>query len=277
MKSTIISQMYFDKMYPTEEEYNKIDLCSSTFLLDAGDFYCKKANVIEREMLIKGIKFLAFRIKAIDEIKEANRTWRNKASIMTLRIGSEERKRMREHNLGKPNLARKFENEVSNILETRKAELVENKKKVEGRKKMELEDLRKKSELDKNLIECLIIANQNKAQVNPVSGKVDFTNLLLNIKKDRDDVTKNKAEDFFSQLSKSRADPKRLKRNEFTAIASMFYRTGWIVKKMTFADWLRTLSEFYDRPIPTYKETQVKDCIEVLKRKAPFLEKLPFV
>jgi len=276
MEYGLISEMFFGRLYPSEE-YSKIDLFSSTFLGDALAFYCKKANENEREGLIKGIELLAHRIKEIDEINEVNRTWRYMASTRSLRIGIEEGRRKQDLALGKPNLARKFENEVSNILEIRQTEILENKIKEEARRKKKLEDLRKKSENDKNLIDSLIIANQNISQAISVSGKVDLTNLLLNVKKDRDNVTRNKAENILSQLSKSRADPKRLKGNEFTAIASMLYRTGWIVKKMTFADWLRAFSEAYQRPTPRYKETQVKVFIESVIIKAPFLKELPFM
>jgi hypothetical protein len=140
MKSNIISQMYFGRLYPSEE-YNKIDLCSSTFLLDAGDFYRKKANENEREMLIKGIKLLAHSIKEIEEINEAERTWINLASSRALRMAVEEHRQKQNLDLGEPNIARIFDNEVSNILETRIAELEENRRKDDERKEKEHDKL----------------------------------------------------------------------------------------------------------------------------------------
>ena len=273
MKNDIFKTMFFSGLYPTEEQV-KIDLCSRDFYRDALDFYRSKANEYQRTDLIAGIKFLSAQIRTHDELTLATDEWKSCTTSMNVKEIFAGVIAVRKSKL---NLVTQFRDNVGLILENRKVWLDNKKARLDDRKKKELENLREKSENDKVLIDSLIIANQNNARATLVPGKVDFTILLLNIKKDRDDVTRNKAEDFFSQLNESRSDPKKVNGKEFTAIASMFYNTGWIVKNKSFAKWLRALSEFYDRPIPTYKETQVKDCIEDLKRKAPFLEKLPFV
>jgi len=273
LKNDIFYTMFFSGLHlPDEQE--KIDLCSRDFYLNALDFYRSKANEHQRTDLIAGIKFLSAQIRTYDELTFASDEWKSCATSMNIKeifagvIAARE---------SKPNLVTQFRDKVGLILENRKVWLDNKKARLDERKKKELKNLREKSENDKVLIDSLIIANQNNTQATPVPEKVDFTRLLLNVKKDRDNETRNKAENILSQLSKSRADPKRLKGNEFTAIASMLYRTGWIVKKMTFADWLRTFSEAYQRPLPKYKETQVKVCIESVIIKSPFLKELPFV
>lgn len=82
---------------------------------------------------------------------------------------------------------------------------------------------------------------------------------------------------IIGELNESKVNPQKAKGKEFTAVASILYHTGWITKNTTFADCLRTFSMAYNRSMPTYKETQVKECIDAVKRKAPFLDKLPFV
>jgi hypothetical protein len=77
-----------------------------------------------------------------------------------------------------------------------------------------------------------------------------------------------------AEINESSLNPHRAKGKDFTAIASILYNTGWVSKNTTFADWLREFSDAYKRPIPTYKESQVKDSVEFARRKAPFLDKL---
>ena len=272
LKNDIFYTMFFSGLHlPDEQE--KIDLCSRDFYLNALDFYRSKANEYQRTDLIAGIKFLSAQIRTHDELTFASDEWKSCATSMNIKeifagvIAARE---------SKPNLVTQFRDKVGLILENRKVWLDNKKARLDERKKKELENLREKSEKDKVLIDSLIIANQNNARATLVPGKVDFTILLLNIKKDRDDVTRNKAEDFFSQLNESRSDPKKVNGKEFTAIASILYNTGWVVNINTFTAWLLLLSNACNRvKKPNYKESGVKDSVKQIKQKYQFLDSLP--
>ena len=78
------------------------------------------------------------------------------------------------------------------------------------------------------------------------------------------------------EVNSSRVNPQNAKKKEFTTVASILFRNEWIVSKTSFTDWLSAFSMAYNRPVPSYKESQVMKSIESLIRKAPFLEKPPF-
>lgn len=273
MKNDIFKTMFFSGLYPTEEQ-NKIDLCSRYFYRDALDFYRSKANERQRTDLIAGIKFLSAQIRTYDELTFASDEWKSCTTSMNLKEIFAGVIAMRE---SKSNFVAQFRDKVDLILENRKAWLDNKKARFVERKKKELENLREKSENDKIIIVSLKNAIKNNIVVAPLTDKQDFSNLLLKVKKDRDNKTRNEVEDILLQLNQTRANPQKVNRKEFTAIASLLYRTGWVVKKLAFLDWLREFSETYGRSTPTYKETQVKIGIESVLTKAPFLKELPFI
>jgi hypothetical protein len=68
MATDIFLPMYFRGLYPIEE-FDKIDLWSRDFYIDAIDFYSKKATSKQREQIIAGIKYLSAKVKIIDEFE----------------------------------------------------------------------------------------------------------------------------------------------------------------------------------------------------------------
>lgn len=118
------------------------------------------------------------------------------------------------------------------------------------------------------------IITPQQTEIEEPYNKVGLKNLLLRIQFDKDEVTKNKVEDYLIRLSKienfTNANGK-----EFTAVAFIFFQTGWVVNTSTFSEWSFKFSSVFDRKKSTYKINQVEGSIEVMKIKIPFLDKLP--
>lgn len=104
--------------------------------------------------------------------------------------------------------------------------------------------------------------------------KVDFKLLLLRIRFDKDEETKKKVEGCLLQLSNSECFTKA-NAKEFTAVALIFFQTGWIINTKTFSEWLSVFSKAFAREKSTYKMNQVETSSEAMKRKIPFLDRLP--
>lgn len=132
MTTDLILTMYFQGLYPTAE-FNKIDLCSRNFYLDAADFYSKKASEKQRLQIISGIKYLFFGVKLIDEFEYIGKAWEQANTLMILREAIFK---------GPINLYNAFRIEVGNILENRKNNIIsKNEKKI---KSLEEENTRNK-------------------------------------------------------------------------------------------------------------------------------------
>ena len=115
--------------------------------------------------------------------------------------------------------------------------------------------------------------NSQKQQENQsIIPIVDTTDLTKKIKSQYKVIF----EEAIRDINESRINPQSAKDNEFTALASILYRTDWIHRGTSFADWLRTFSVAYNKPVPKYKESQVKKNKEKLFKKAPFLEFPPY-
>lgn len=130
MTTDLILTMYFQGLYPTAE-FNKIDLCSRNFYLDAADFYSKKASEKQRLQIISGIKYLFFGVKVIDEFEYIGKAWEQASILMILREAIFK---------GPINLYNAFRIEVSNILENRKNSIVSKNEKEIKRLKEEINE-----------------------------------------------------------------------------------------------------------------------------------------
>lgn len=260
-------------------EQDKIDLWSSSFYCDALDFYREKTNEKQRDKLIKGIGYLSAQIKMPDEFIYINEAWKRAQLSMPLRIAIEKRK-------SGWSLTEEFYAKVDNILETAKENFFERE-----RKKQKAQEALKKGRRDDkikidSLIDTIVKINSgttpekaiNKTMSEQIPFPINMEILIQEVKFNFRDKFKSKIE----ELIRSKANPQKAKKNEFTAIASIFYNMveiskdkktdRWISKKTAFAEWLRIFSEAFHRDVPKYKETRVKPIIDRIIIKAPFLD-----
>lgn len=132
--------------------------------------------------------------------------------------------------------------------------------------------------LDNNLN----ITSDQKTNVEPekqiektVQGnKLDFDNLLSHIRFDRDEKTKEKVKEYLSQLRES-AYFNKTNNKEFTAVALIFFQTGWVTNTKTFNDWSSIFAKAFARKKSSYKPNQIKKHTGTMKIKIPFLDDLP--
>ena len=107
------------------------------------------------------------------------------------------------------------------------------------------------------------------------SNGLDLSNILLKIRFDKDGATKKRVEKILTELNEKKLLTES-KDNEFTAVASILYKTGWVINISTFSGWLKLLSTECNRDnTPVYKENQVKDLAGKIKQKYSFLDTLP--
>ena len=105
-----MNTIYFSKLYPNQADYSKIDLTSLQFYRDTVDLYCQKKS--EREKLIRGIKYLSFKIKNEDELNPVLEAWATAMYSFNVREVFAERKHT-------PNLVTEFKDKVAKILKER--------------------------------------------------------------------------------------------------------------------------------------------------------------
>jgi hypothetical protein len=105
-------------------------------------------------------------------------------------------------------------------------------------------------------------------------NKIDLKAILSKIQYDKNEETKKKVEGYLLQLSNSECF-KEANDKEFAAVALIFFQTGWIKNINTFSGWLQIFSKAFCRKKSTYKKHQINTSIEAMKRKIPFLDKLP--
>src|SRR5665648_32089 len=266
MENDIFLPIYFYELYPKKEQ-NKIDLYSINFYRDTMKFYNEKASEKARKEIIHGIKYLSYKIKNVEDSINVIRTWDMARKAM---LGTEFLCKQ------KPNLVTEFKNEVTNILNIRGEYLIESREK-------ELKRLREENTNTKIINISLVesIKNRSEIPIHKSATKPIDTTIpdIIEIEKLSVKIYFKHREKFKSvikDLSTSLINPQKANGVNFTALASIFYNSGWISKKdISFNCWLTTFSEAYHRlKIPSYKETQVKDHVVALKRKVPFLDLL---
>jgi hypothetical protein len=116
--------------------------------------------------------------------------------------------------------------------------------------------------------------NQENTNNSPQYNGVDFSIILKKIKFDKDEKTKKEANRYLEELSDN-DNFKNANAKEFSAVALIIYKTGWISNTKTFSEWLAIFSEAFDKKKPTYKVNQIENETKTMKIKIPFLDKLP--
>ena len=128
----------------------------------------------------------------------------------------------------------------------------------------------------------LILISDPKTKIDPEKqfenqnheNKLNFNDLLTRIKFDKNEQTKEKVKVYLSQLNES-ATFKKTNRKEFTAVALIFFQTGWVTNIKSFNEWSIMFANTFGRKKSSYKPNQLKNQTGELKIKIPFLDDLP--
>lgn len=244
----------FAGLYPYPEDQSKINLTSLQFYLDTFDFYCK--NETKREMLIKGFIFLAYLIKDVDELDDIIRLWEGN-KIRFLFAGQKLIK------FSSKEIVNEFLSQVPNILDTRRINIVD-------RKRKEIERLRAKSKKDQIIIDSLT-KTQKVALIAQPQKDLDISSVLLRVKYDKLGLIKKRAGNILQELYKKELLSKS-KDKEFAAISLILYKTLNVISTPTFSEWLKILSAACNRPTSNkYKPKDVRERMAKIETKYPFL------
>jgi hypothetical protein len=284
MKKDFSFPPYWPGLYPIEQK-GKIDLFSGSFYDDALKYFCKDGS--DKKQLMDCIKIQSYRIENIYEWYEVKAVWERRKRIIEMRM-------MFRHESIEHIPKKKFVEAVGEILNGIKIYLDQKQTNRDD----EMNALKKKAKRDAILIQSLAdrsasqgdIHEKTKVKDNEVKisylkpltrrleevlektdGKPDFSNVLLKIKFDKDGATRKKVGDILNEIYE-RELHLTSNHKDFTAIASILYKTEWTVNVQTFKEWKELLSMNFGRNISTYKECHVQDNVLALKKKYYFLD-----
>lgn len=113
-----------------------------------------------------------------------------------------------------------------------------------------------------------------KPSIPEKANEINFTNILSRIKFDKDESTRARVKSDLIRLDQTEYF-QTSKGYVFATVALIFYQTGWVINTPTFKEWLLIFSLAFNRSKSSYKRNDVEQYIEEMKRKIPFLDKLP--
>lgn len=285
-----MNTIYFSKLYPNQADYSKIDLTSLQFYRDTVDLYCQKKS--EREKLIRGIKYLSFKIKNEDELNPVLEAWATAMYSFNVREVFAERKHT-------PNLVTEFKDKVAKILKEREIKIIDGKNKILSQLKEENTNLKitnssliktlkfeQTLQIEPNLTESRTFSEldqpspigntvsskvkKGKSSLVPQNASIDQIELIV---KSANYKHRNEIKVVLDYLNDNYLCNKDGK--DFTAIALILYNTGYFIQISSFQGFKRLLAGCYGRKIPSYKPSQVKETANIIKGKINCLYNLP--
>lgn len=287
MKKDFSFPPYWPGVYPIEQK-GKIDLLSGSFYDDALKYFCKDGS--DKKQLMDCIKIQSYRIENIDEWYEVKAVWESRKRIIETRM-------MFRHESIENILKKEFVEAVGKILDRIKLSLDQKQTNRDD----EMKALKKKAKRDAIVIQSLVdrsvsqgdihektkvdMSKDNEVKIShpkPLTlrskevpkkpdGKPDFSTVLSKIKFDKDGATKTKVGNILNEIY-DRELHITSNHKDFTAIASILYKTDWTVNVQTFKEWKELLSMNFGRNVSTYKECNVQDNVLALKKKYYFLD-----
>jgi hypothetical protein len=105
-------------------------------------------------------------------------------------------------------------------------------------------------------------------------NEIDYTELIKRIRFDKDEETKKRAKDNLIQLGKADYFT-TCNAKEFAAVALIFFQTGWVINTSSFKEWKSIFAKAFNREDSTYKANHLKENMEFMRTKIPFLDKVP--